>query len=373
MGRPRKEMPNHSSGMYCVRKKIGENFDGTPIRKSFYSSVSKADARLKADDYIARAERGDITLTAPSEIDFATWAEKVLATLVGTVKDSTYNLTFKNTFENHLVPYFNKRKVASIQQIEIQQYFNDKGKVLAAETLKKHKRCLTILFNSAILNGVCTQSPMISIKLKSHIPPAQKTNYTQEQADAILEFAKTHRFGLSIILLIECGLSRSELLGLRWSNFDATAGTLSVEQGVADVQDAVTRKIRVEIGDTKNAHRKRVLPLSPEMVQYLNNHKCDNDYIITNTNGNVCSPRTWSRRHYDVFMADMHEHYLAQGVDIPMLNPHELRHTRASLWVNAGLNLYAIAKYLGHADLEMLQKRYGHSSTDDLRDLLKLK
>ena len=45
MGRPKKEKPTHSSGMYVYKATIGHNFDGTPIRKAFYSSTSKEDAK----------------------------------------------------------------------------------------------------------------------------------------------------------------------------------------------------------------------------------------------------------------------------------------------------------------------------------------
>ena len=57
MGRPKKEKPNHATGMYEVKVTIGHNFDGTPIRKSFYSSVSKAAAKAKAESLKEAAER----------------------------------------------------------------------------------------------------------------------------------------------------------------------------------------------------------------------------------------------------------------------------------------------------------------------------
>ena len=77
-------------------------------------------------------------------------------------------------------------------------------------------------------------------------------------------------------------------------------------------------------------------------------------------------------RHYEIFMRDMREYYLEQGIDIPVLHPHELRHTRASIWINQGLNLYAIAEIMGWADLDMLRKRYGHGDISELRSLVNL-
>jgi len=46
----------------------------------------------------------------------------------------------------------------------------------------------------------------------------------------------------------------------------------------------------------------------------------------------------------------------------PAVNFHALRHTWASLAVMAGMPLMLVAKNLGHADLDMVTKHYGHMS-----------
>ena len=69
-------------------------------------------------------------------------------------------------------------------------------------------------------------------------------------------------------------------------------------------------------------------------------------------------------------MKEMQAYYAEKGIDIPIYTPHQLRHTRASIWVNSGKNIYAVAKVLGHANLDMLQKRYAHSNIEQLRQLL---
>ena len=39
---------------------------------------------------------------------------------------------------------------------------------------------------------------------------------------------------------------------------------------------------------------------------------------------------------------------------------HELRHTCASTWINAGMSLYHVAQQLGHRDTRMVEEYYGH-------------
>lgn len=107
--------------------------------------------------------------------------------------------------------------------------------------------------------------------------------------------------------------------------------------------------------------------------KHIEGKRIDTLFIFSNKYGKVCSPTNWSERQYGVFMTEMQAYYAAKKIDIPILHPHELRHTRASLWVNSGMNLFAIANILGHADLAMLKKRYGHPDIESTRNLLNIK
>ena len=53
--------------------------------------------------------------------------------------------------------------------------------------------------------------------------------------------------------------------------------------------------------------------------------------------------------------------------DVPELSPHELRHTRATLWIAQGMDPYMVARLLGHSDLKMLTRIYDHTSPETLR------
>lgn len=374
MGRPKKEKPTHSSGMYVYKATIGHNFDGTPIRKAFYSSTSKDDAKAKANQYIIDKEVAERTGESFVEKEecFDTWARKVLENLKGTIKDSSYNLTYKNSVENHLIPYFGKHKISQIKQFDIQTYFNKKSKKLSVGSLKKHKMALNKIFEYAVLNDLCIKNPVTMIKITSDIKEVEKRTYTKEQCEKVLEYTHEHRYGLDVYMMLEYGLSRSELLGLMWEDVDFENKLMYINRGVTDVQDANTGKMRVVIGEPKNDFRKRVIPIKEATVEFLKSQLNDSKFVICNALNTVCGPRTWSRRHFDVFMRDMHEHYAKQGIDIPALNPHELRHTRATIWVNDGENIFAVADVLGHADLKMLRKRYAHSDAESTRKLLKL-
>ena len=98
MGRPKKEEPNRKDGMYEVKVTVGKNFKGDPIRKSFYSAISKADAKAKAEQYKINQAVHNATGEAPEApvTAFSTWANKWLETYKkGTIKEHTYLFTYK--------------------------------------------------------------------------------------------------------------------------------------------------------------------------------------------------------------------------------------------------------------------------------------
>lgn len=371
MGRPKKEKPTHSSGMYVYKATIGHNFDGTPIRKAFYSKTSKEDAKAKANQYIIDKEVADRTgeSLATNKLTFSKAAHKWLEAIKPTLSDSAYN-NYEVAIRLHLEPFFKNALISNIKAIDIQNYFNKLSVNTPLESMKKYKNCLNGIFKMAVDNDYCTKNPCENVKLISSVENSEKQTYTKRQAYLISRYARTHKDGLGILLMLEYGLRKGELLGLQTGDIDFKNGTLHIQRSVADVKNKDTGKIEVKIKPPKNRQSDRVIPLKKVTLNRLKNIK--DEYVIPNAKGKVYSPRNWTKRNYLNFMEDMQRYYSKFGIDMPILNPHELRHTRATIWVNEGKNLFAIAAVLGHSDLKMLQQRYAHKDTNSIRNLLDL-
>lgn len=371
MPRPKK-IPHkrRADGTYEAKVTIGKTFDGKPIRKSFYSSKSFEDAKAQGERYKIEREiaekRGEIL--PADRVSFEDVARTVLNQKKNKVKEITYTLSWKNTIEKYLIPYFKNTDISRIRKNDVENYFNQHAD-MARSSLCKHLVCLNAIFNNAVDNRYITSSPIQNFKLETGGKSKDKSCYTSEQAELILEYCKKHRFGLDIHLLLKYGMSRSELLGIMWEDIDFTNLTIRIKQGVTLSQSGDG----IVISETKNKFRSRTIAIDQETADMIMS-TTQHEYLITTVDGNVCRPDTWFKRHYLIFMRDMHDYYLKQDppVDIPILNPHELRHTRASIWVNEGRNLFAIADQMGWSDLEMLRKTYGHGDINELRKELGL-
>ena len=371
MGRPKKEKPNRSDGLYEVKVTVGHNFDGTPIRKSFYSTISKADAKAKAEQYkidqAVAEQTGDAFVLG--KLTFSKAAKKWLESIKPTLSDSAYN-NYEVAVRLHLEPVFKNALINNIKPIDIQNYFNKISSDTPLESMKKYKNCLNGIFKMSVDNDYCAKNPCENIKLTSSAENVEKQTYTKRQAYLISRYARTHKDGLGIILMLEYGIRKGELLGLKMSDLNLESGTIHIQRSVADVKNKDTGKIEIKIKPPKNIQSDREIPLKRVTLEKLKNIK--DGYIIPNSKGNVYSPRNWTKRNYKNFMTDMQNYYNGFGINIPILNPHELRHTRATIWVNEGKNLFAVAAILGHSDLKMLQQRYAHKDVESIRNLLDL-
>ena len=365
---------------------LGKDVNGGMIRKSFYSTKSRADAKRKAEKYKAAYE---LELLCGGEelqtkVLFETWALECLELYKRPfVKGNTYSGTYLAPVQQRLIPHFGKMALDAILPIHIQKYVNEMSKTYAPESVKKDFTILAFILQHAVDNGLCKINPAgKSIRLPKIVPP-EKHAYSQKEYDTVYSFAKSHPYGLPIMLMMETGVTRSELLGLRWEDIDLKAKTVHIRQGLVGYQDIAEGKWVVESDGLKNKYRQRSIPILddalllriasiPRTVSVRQGKdaaplKVTPENVFYSPEGKPFQPQNWSRRFYNRFMADLHREH----PEIPRLTPHELRHTRATLWLAQGIPELMVAKLLGHCDLKMLAKIYDHTDVETLRREMK--
>lgn len=91
-----------------------------------------------------------------------------------------------------MIPYFGQMNMDNIRPYHIQAYINQATQKYAPETVKKDYNVLSLIFQNAVDNQICTHNPIVkSIQLPKHEPVSGKRAYSQEQYDLIYSYAKT--------------------------------------------------------------------------------------------------------------------------------------------------------------------------------------
>ncbi|WP_368220548.1 tyrosine-type recombinase/integrase [Anaerotruncus rubiinfantis] len=361
MPRPKKEQPNHAGGLYEVKITIGKTLDGKLLRKSFYSSISKDDARRQAEEWKIQREVANRTGVGfvDKEQTFESWAKTWLETYKKPkVKPHTYDFTYRINVEKYMIPFFKKACLTDITPAIIQEYFNAHN-YLAQSNLKRHRGILHSIFEQAINNDLCYKNPVQDISYKSSKPEVIKQAYTQEQSLKAQNYAQSHDDGLFVYLVLNTGLRRSEALGLIWKDIDFKEKTVSVFRAITP--DTVSPKD----GELKSKTSRRVIPVSDGFIEYLERIQKPDGFVLGDET-TFCTIDAFDWR-YKKFMTQM-----SRELSIPYLSPHELRHSYGSVLYERGVDIYTISKVMGHADISITAKIYVHSTANSLRKGLKL-
>jgi integrase len=181
------------------------------------------------------------------------------------------------------------------------------------------------------------------------------------QVKALLEAASESRLEAFYVVAIHTGLRRGELLGLKWTDADLNAGTLTVRHSL-DVDGTFKTP--------KNRAAKRTLKLTPRALDALKAHKVrqnaerlqagarwqDHNLVFPNTVGKPMNAGNLYRREFQPLLE--RGELAKEGFTI-----HSLRHTLA----DKGVHPSTAQKMLGHSDIRMTLAIYTHA-TDGMQD-----
>lgn len=171
------------------------------------------------------------------------------------------------------------------------------------------------------------------------LPPPSKARQRRLEPDDVDRFweavdrARASWVKPLIIVAIETGMRRGELLSIRWSDIDVSARTIRVSQ-------------------TKSGYE-RVIPLTPLALQTLLPLPRPDDRVFPLAPGAV--RQAWDR--------------LIKRSGIKDLRLHDLRHEAVSRFFEYGLTVPEVALISGHRDPRMLS-RYTHLRPEKVAEKL---
>ncbi|MGF6885923.1 integrase [Nocardia sp. GAS34] len=224
---------------------------------------------------------------------------------------------------------------------------------VAARTVTTMLIQLTAALDDAVKQGLVTRNVARLVK-RPEFTDTEMQVWTREQSREFREHVREHRL-FALFLLSLCGLRRSEIMGLRWSRIEGN--TLHVRRGrVAIGKD-------VEEGDPKSWRSRRSLPLPDDVVKALARFKVaqkaealafeaswsDECLIAVHEDGSPIRPEWYT----DEFQRQ------TKAAGLPVIRLHDARHTAATILLDSGAAVSAVAKWLGH-DPAVLLRVYGH-------------
>lgn len=163
-------------------------------------------------------------------------------------------------------------------------------------------------------------------------------------------------------LAVQTGLRRGEIAGLKWSDIDFGARTMTV------ARQRVHSDAGATVADTKTDAGRRKLPIPATLLPVLKRAKARSRTERTAVGskwvgeGFVIADE-FGRAYYPTTLSYFWKGALA-AAGIPHVRLHDARHTAATLMHLNGVPIAVIAAVLGHTDASFTQRVYAHSQTD---------
>jgi integrase len=160
-------------------------------------------------------------------------------------------------------------------------------------------------------------------------------------------------------VLAATGMRRSEILGLRWSEVDLVAGTLTVRQTILATADGFQPQ-----DDQKSEGSARTIHLDRRTVAQLRAHRAaqneaklalgsawqDNNLVFPRADGSWWNPPAISLAF----------HRAVKRAGVRPIRLQDVKHTHASLLLAASINPKVVSERLGHSSVAFTLDTYAH-------------
>jgi integrase len=338
---------------------------GKRKRQTFYRKTRK-EAAAKLNEEIANLRKGGIVASSDTTVEsfLRMWLEQ---SVQGHKAPRTVE-SYTSIIDRHITPEIGRYRVGKLDQSHVQTMLNrKKAEGLSARTVAYIRAILRAALNDAMQRGIIVRNVAAFAK-----PPRgdkrEAQPFTIEDVRHFFASVVNDRHEAAYVIAGTLGLRRGEVLGLRWSDVDERAGTITVRQQVQRVGG------KDQLLQLKTKRSARTLPLTTNVREALERRKQQqaqerllagdrwqvSGLIFTSTIGTMMNPGNFYARYRQALeRAGLAGHTF-----------HDLRHTATTLLVRQGVHPRVAMEILGHSQIAVTMDVYSHVVGDSMRDAM---
>jgi integrase len=293
--------------------------------------------------------RGTFVDPSAGKVTFATFTE-------GWLEAQTFDVSTREAVESrlrvHLLPTFGPMELRAIRPSVVQAWLRGRQQACAPSFVRVLLANLSAILGAAVADGLIVSNPCSSSSVKAPaVPDRRIVPWTREQVEAVVA-AHPERYRAVPMVAAGLGLRQGEVFGLRVEDVDFLRHVVRVRQQVKLV------KGRPFLAPPKGG-RVRDVPL-PDVVAVAIAERLrafpagDDGLVFTSREAGPLD-----RNHFNPYV--WKPALVKAGVEPTRENGmHALRHHYASVLLDGGVSIRALAEYLGHADPGFTLRTYTH-------------
>jgi integrase len=336
-----------SDGLWVATVNLGWR-DGRRDRRTFYAKT-----RREAAERLQKALRdmGEGLQPTSDRLTVADYLHQWRASIRGTVRPATWR-RYDQIIRTHLEPQLGNVPLTKLSAGHVERMMRHMLSRGAAPRSALHARAvLRTALTRAMRHGLVARNAA-ALADPPRVEHREAASLSPEQVRVFLDAIRGDRDEALYVCAIALGLRQGELLGLRWSDVDLAAGTVTVRHALQRVDG------NLQLVETKTARSRRTIPLPIVAAEALRQHQetVSRDgrflamYVFTSSTGTPLDGPNVTKRYQKRLGA----------AGLPRMTFHALRHTTASLLLAQGAHPRVVMELLGHSQISLTMNTYSH-------------
>lgn len=297
--------------------------------------------------------------------------DRWLPTIEMTIRPNTF-VSYSAHLSNHVVAHLGDMHLDDIDGPVLNALYAElmrngrrrgAGSALSPTTVRRVHATLRRAFKDAVRWGLLDKNPVLSCDPPRLAHNTAMRTWTLEQLREFLNFTRHEGLHELWTLLATTGMRRGEALGLKWENVDLDARVIAIRQTLILVGS------QPHFSEPKSARSRRVIVLDSTTSDVLRRlcRPSAGALVFSAPDGTPLHPGAVSARFRQLVAAS----------GLPRIRLHDLRHTYATLALQAGVHPKIVSERLGHSTIALTLDVYSHAlptlqkeAADKIADLI---
>ena len=376
--------------------------DGTKKKYKWVKAASEKDA-LKLDRSLRTdLSRGEITFG--KKTDFKTFSDEWLDLKIrGKKRPST-----AENYAQHmkcLCRSFGSVELSKLTAKHIEEhYLSEKKRGLSDTSIECQHATLRQALAAAVSWRLIPKNPAAEIIDPPKRNKPKNATYTPEQAQILLDEAQDTEMYIPAILGFLVGLRRGEICGLRFQDIDLDSKSANIRHSLDRMKKEDAKRLFDEgkitwfgrtsqksdsalvLGPLKTDDSQGYVPLPDLVINAIKDEQKtkkrqklkfgisykDDDFLWTTDDGHPQDP-DHLYHGFKLLITNYNKRIAAdkdlteeqkKELTLPMIRPHDMRHTHATLLLRAKIDIKIVSKKIRHKRASFTQDYYQHVAND---------